>query len=85
VQPEVIYAMLDGLFQQCLFRHVCGDEAAIPAMQQQVRWTVAQVLGMETKDLASPRTRRTAGRGIHRGSSRSASAGRTTAPSARER
>jgi AcrR family transcriptional regulator len=46
VQPGVIYAMLDGLFQQCLLKHVAGDAQAIPAMQTQVRWTLTQVLGL---------------------------------------
>ena len=51
VQPEVIYAMLDGLFQQCLLKHACGDKDAIALMQQQVRWTVAQVIGLPAESL----------------------------------
>lgn len=54
VAPAVVYAMLDGLFQQCLLKHVSGDPAAIPVMQEQVRWTVSQVLGVPLK----PATRR---------------------------
>lgn len=46
VQPAVAYAMLDGLFQQCLLKHVCGDPMAIPVMQDQVRWAVSQVIGV---------------------------------------
>jgi AcrR family transcriptional regulator len=46
VQPAVIYAMLDGLFQQCLLKHVSGDAGAVRAMQDQVRWTVTQIIGM---------------------------------------
>jgi AcrR family transcriptional regulator len=49
VQPLVIYAMLDGLFQQCLLKHLSGDAGAIAAMQEQVRWTVTQVLGLPVK------------------------------------
>ncbi len=55
VQPAVIYAMLDGLFQQCLLKHLSGDADAVPEMQRQVRWTVAQVLGLSLAPLvASP-------------------------------
>jgi AcrR family transcriptional regulator len=45
VLPAVIYAMIDGLFQQCLLKHVSGDAAAIPEMQKQVRWTISQLIG----------------------------------------
>ena len=50
VQPAVIYAMLDGLFQQCLLKHLSGDEKAVGAMQEQVRWTVSQIIGVPLRE-----------------------------------
>jgi len=64
VQPAVIYAMLDGLFQQCLLKHVCGDATAIPVMQAQVRWTVSQVIGVPLK-AAKPASPRRKAAGAH--------------------
>jgi len=61
VQPAVIYAMLDGLFQQCLLKHVGGDANAIAVMQQQVRWTVSQVIGVPLRPAPPPARRRRAG------------------------
>jgi len=58
VQPAAIYAMLDGLFQQCLLKHVCGDATAISAMQEQVRWTVSQVIAAPPQSARLPRRRR---------------------------
>jgi hypothetical protein len=31
------YALIDGIFQQCLIKHVAGDTTAIPTMRSQVR------------------------------------------------
>lgn len=50
VQPAVIYAMLDGLFQQCLLKHLSGDAKAVAAMQEQVRWTVSQIIGLPLRE-----------------------------------
>ncbi|MEP6874546.1 MAG: TetR/AcrR family transcriptional regulator [Burkholderiales bacterium] len=50
VQPAVIYAMLDGLFQQCLLKHLSGDAGAVPTMQDQVRWTVTQIVGVPQRE-----------------------------------
>jgi AcrR family transcriptional regulator len=58
VLPAVIYAMLDGLFQQCLLKHVRGDAEAISVMQEQVRWTVAHVIGVPAHATESPPPRR---------------------------
>jgi AcrR family transcriptional regulator len=52
VQPAVIYAMLDGLFQQCLLKHLSGDAKAVGAMQEQVRWTVSQIIGVPLREEA---------------------------------
>ena len=41
---EVAYAMLDGLFQQCLLKHLSGDKKAIAAMQASVRLVVLQLI-----------------------------------------
>ena len=57
VQPSVIYAMLDGLFQQCLLKHLSGDKNAVPEMQGQVRWTIAQIVGVPLPAAVAPRRR----------------------------
>jgi AcrR family transcriptional regulator len=44
VPSDVAYAMLDGLFQQCLIKHLSGDRKAIAAMQSNVRLVVSQLL-----------------------------------------
>ena len=41
----VLYATFDGLFQQCLLKHLSGDTRAIAAMQKNVRAVVAQFIG----------------------------------------
>jgi len=38
----VLYATFDGLFQQCLLKHLSGDAKAITAMQTNVRLVVGQ-------------------------------------------
>jgi AcrR family transcriptional regulator len=45
VPASVVYAMFDGLFQQCLLKHLSGDRKAIPAMGTNVRLIVAQLVG----------------------------------------
>jgi AcrR family transcriptional regulator len=42
---SVAYAMFDGLFQQCLLKHLSGDKRAVAAMQSHVRLVVAQWVG----------------------------------------
>lgn len=42
--PAVLYATFDGLFQQCLLKHLSGDAKAVPAMQKNVRLVVTQLL-----------------------------------------
>jgi len=37
VSPGAAYALLDGLFQKYLLRHVSGDPAAVPDLIQEVR------------------------------------------------
>jgi AcrR family transcriptional regulator len=39
------YALFDGLFQQCLLKHLSGDNKAVAAMQSNVRLLVAQLVG----------------------------------------
>jgi len=41
---DVTYAMLDGIFQQCLLKHLSGDKKAIGAMQSNVRLVVRQLV-----------------------------------------
>jgi AcrR family transcriptional regulator len=45
VPSSVAYAMFDGLFQQCLLKHLSGDKKAVAAMQASVRLVVAQLVG----------------------------------------
>jgi AcrR family transcriptional regulator len=40
---EATYAMFDGLFQQCLMRHLAGDAKAIASMRQSVRLLVSRL------------------------------------------
>jgi len=40
--PAVIYAVFDGLFQQCLLKHLAGDPQAIEHMQIDVRAVLAR-------------------------------------------
>ena len=40
---SVLYALFDGMFQQCLLKHLSGDQGAIEAMQVDVRAAVMQL------------------------------------------
>lgn len=42
--PRVIYAMIDGLFQQCLLKHLSGDPHAIDQMQADVRLVLSKII-----------------------------------------
>lgn len=58
-----IYAMIDGLFQQGLARHLAGDRRAIAQMQASIRACVPQLLGVPDHPIPAarqPRTRRAA-------------------------
>jgi AcrR family transcriptional regulator len=41
--PPVIYAMIDGLFQQGLLKHLSGDARAIEQMQADVRLVLSKI------------------------------------------
>ena len=41
--PSVVYAMIDGLFQQCLLKHLSGDADAIGQMQEDVRLVLSKI------------------------------------------
>ena len=41
--PSTIYAMIDGLFQQGLLRHLSGDTRAIDQMQAAVRLVISKI------------------------------------------
>ena len=41
--PAVIYAMIDGLFQQCLLKHLSGDARAIGQMEADVRLVLSKI------------------------------------------
>ncbi len=53
---EAAYAMLDGLFQQCLLKHLSGDKKAIAAMQASVRQVLLQLIDAPTAP-AAPRAK----------------------------
>jgi len=42
--PSVAYAALDGLFLQCLQKHLAGDKRAVSTMQKHVRIAIQQLL-----------------------------------------
>ena len=44
--PAAAYALLDGLFQQCLLRHLSGDERAIAALQADVHQALSHLFGV---------------------------------------
>lgn len=46
---SVTYAMFDGLFQQCLLKHLSGDKRAVGTMQSHVRLVVSHLLGAPAK------------------------------------
>jgi AcrR family transcriptional regulator len=52
---DLTYAMFDGLFQQCLLRHLSGDRKAIASMQAGVRLIVMQLLGLPSPTPARKR------------------------------
>ena len=41
--PSTIYAMIDGLFQQGLLRHLSGDFQAIDRLQADVRLVISKI------------------------------------------
>ncbi len=40
-----LYALFDGLFQQCLLKHLSGDTTAIAAMQADARLALTALVG----------------------------------------
>ena len=46
LQSSVLCAAFDGLFQQCLLKHLSGDARAITALQKNVRLVVGQWMAM---------------------------------------
>lgn len=45
VPSPVAYAMLDGVFQHALLRHLSGDAQAVGALQERARLVVMQIVG----------------------------------------
>ncbi len=43
--PSLLYALFDGVFQQCLLKHLSGDETAIAEMQANVRLLIYGIFG----------------------------------------
>jgi hypothetical protein len=41
--PSTIYAMIDGLFQQCLLKHLSDDPHAIDQLQADVRLVISKI------------------------------------------
>lgn len=56
VPASVVYAMFDGLFQQCLLKHLSGDRKAVATMAAHVRLVVERLVGVDDA-AASPRRR----------------------------
>ena len=56
--PSVCYAMLDGLFQQYLIKHLSGDRNAIDDMKANVRLVLLQVTGEQESVSVAPAKRR---------------------------
>ena len=46
---NVLYATFDGIFQQCLLKHLAGDKKAVAAMQKDVRLVVSQLVGVPAR------------------------------------
>lgn len=44
VPSDLAYAMLDGIFQQCLLKHLSGDKRAVSVMQSNVRIVLGQMV-----------------------------------------
>lgn len=42
---NVLYATIDGVFQQCLLKHLSGDAKAVARMQKDVRLVIARLVG----------------------------------------
>jgi AcrR family transcriptional regulator len=49
MSSSMLYALFDGLFQQCLLKHLSGDETAIAEMQTDVRLLIGEVFGVKTR------------------------------------
>ena len=45
MSPAVLYAVFDGLFQQCLLKHLAGDAQAIPQMEADVLAVLEKIAG----------------------------------------
>jgi AcrR family transcriptional regulator len=41
--PALLYSLFDGLFQQCLLKHLAGEASAIPEMREHVRALLARI------------------------------------------
>jgi AcrR family transcriptional regulator len=48
LSPAALYAMFDGLFQQCLLKHLSGDTDAIAEMQVNARQILFRVAGQSS-------------------------------------
>jgi len=61
VPASVVYAMFDGLFQQCLLKHLSGDRKAIATLSANVRLVVGQLVGAAPAAPAAARGRKRVG------------------------
>jgi AcrR family transcriptional regulator len=50
--PPLLYALFDGLFQQCLLKHLSGDALAIVELQMNVRLLIGGILGLQKSAVA---------------------------------
>ena len=54
MSPQFAYALFDGVFQQCLLKHLSGDVTAISEMQANVRLLVEHLVGTDTLSEVAP-------------------------------
>ena len=68
--------MFDGLFQQCLMKHLAGDRRAIAALKSQIRLVVGQLVETVTsnKPVRQPRRSPVIPRATRRGAAASPTA-----------
>ncbi len=52
MSPSLLYALFDGVFQQCLLKHLSGDAMAIVEMQTNVRLLIRGILGVQKTTVA---------------------------------
>lgn len=57
LDPQTCYAMLDGIFEKALLRHLAGDETAAPRLAQRARQVLPLLLEVGSRSGSRPTTR----------------------------